>query len=80
MARALSKSSGVSTPSGTVSTMRDVDPHAGLERAQLLEPLAPLERRRRQLDEALERRAAESVKPDVVVERPSPDGAVARVK
>jgi hypothetical protein len=36
--------------------MADVDPHAGLQRAQLLELLALLERRRRQGDEAVERR------------------------
>ena len=55
-ARARSRSSGVSTPSGTSSTTTDVDAHAGLERAQLLQPLALLERRRRQRDEARERR------------------------
>ena len=38
---------------------RDVDAHAGFERAQLLEPLALLERRRRQRDETLERRPAD---------------------
>ena len=31
-------------------------------------------------DEALQRRAAIGVEADVVVERPSPEGAVARVK
>ena len=65
-----SRSSGVSTPSGTVSTMRDVDAHAGFERAQLLELLALLQRRRRQRDEALERRAAIGVEADMMVERP----------
>ena len=74
MARAFSKSSGVSTPSGTASTMRDVDAHAGLERAQLLELLAPLQRRRRQRDEALERRAAIGIKADVMIERPLAGG------
>ena len=68
--RAVSRSSGVSTPSGTVSTIADVDAHAGLERPQLLEPLALLQRRRRQRDEALQRRAAIGVEPDVMVERP----------
>ena len=54
---------------------RHVDAHAGLERAQLLELLALLERRRRQRHEALERRAAIGVDADVVVERPLADGA-----
>ena len=49
---------------------RHVDAHAGLQRAQLLEPLALFERRRRQRDEALQRGAPIGVKPDVVVERP----------
>ena len=48
---------------------RHVDAHAGLERAQLLEPLALLQRRGRQRDEALERRAAIGVEADVVIER-----------
>src|SRR5262245_39379428 len=51
---------------------RHVDAHAGLERAQLLEPLALLQRRGRQRDEAFERRAAIGVKPEVVIERPLP--------
>ena len=70
MARARSKSSGVSTPSGTLSTIGDVDAHAGFERAQLLELLAAFERRGRQRDEALERRAAIGVEADVMIERP----------
>ena len=48
---------------------RDVDAHAGFERAQLLEPLALLERRGRQADEARERRAAIGIKADVMIER-----------
>ena len=48
---------------------RHVDAHAGFERAQLLEALAPLQRRRRQRDEALERGAAIGVEPDMVVMR-----------
>ena len=52
----------------------DVDAHAGLQRAQLLEPLALLERRGRQLDEALEGGAAVGIEPDVMVERPLPVG------
>jgi hypothetical protein len=46
--------------------------------AQLFEPLALLQRRRRQRAEALQRRAAIGVEPDVVIERPAPAGAVAR--
>ena len=38
----------MSTPSGTVSTIADVDAHAGFQRAQLLELLALFQRRRRQ--------------------------------
>ena len=48
---------------------RHVDPHAGFERAELLEPLARLERRGRQRDEALERAAPVGVEADVVIER-----------
>ena len=40
MLRAVSRSAGVSTPRGTVSTIGDVDAHAGFERPQLLELLA----------------------------------------
>ena len=47
----------------------DMDAHAVLQRAQLLELLAGLERRRRQADEALQRRAPISVDADMVVER-----------
>ena len=47
----------------------DVDPHAGLQRAQLLELLALLQRRRRQRDEALQRGAAIGVEADMMVER-----------
>ena len=67
-ARARSRSAGVSTPSGTVVDEADVDAHAGLERAQLLQPLAPLERRGRQRDEALQRGAAIGVEADMVEE------------
>ena len=70
MRRAVSRSAGVSTPNGTVSTTRDVDPHAGLQRAQLLQPLPPLQRRGRQRDEALQRRAAIGIEPDMVLQRP----------
>src|SRR5688572_8850207 len=49
---------------------RHADGQAGFERAQLLEPLAPLERARRQGGEPLQRVAAERVDADVVVQRP----------
>ena len=45
---------------------RDVDAHARLQRAQLLEPLALLQRRGRQGDEARERGAPIGVEADVV--------------
>jgi hypothetical protein len=51
---------------------RDVDAHAVLERAQLLELLALLERRGGRAHEALERAAAIGVEADVMVERPLP--------
>ena len=53
--RARSRSAGVSTPSGTVSTSPtwiDIPASSALE---LLELLSPFERRRRQRDEASER-------------------------
>src|SRR5262249_35777869 len=46
-----------------------VDAHARLERAQLLELLALLQRRRGERDETRQRGAAKGVKPDVVIER-----------
>ena len=48
----------------------DVDAHAGLERAQLLELLAPFQRRRGKRHEALQRGAAIGVEADMMVERP----------
>jgi hypothetical protein len=48
---------------------RHVDAHAGLDRAQLLQPLAPFQRRLRQGDEALQGGSAERVEADVVIER-----------
>ena len=57
---------------------RDIDPHAVVERAQLLEPLALLVGRRWQFDEALQRRAAICIKADVMVMRTGPDGIGAR--
>src|SRR6476619_4299757 len=52
-----------------VLRQRHVDAHAGFERAQLLEPLALLEWRGRQRDEALERGAAIRIEADVMIER-----------
>ena len=48
----------------------DVDPHAGLQRAELFELLLLLQRRGRQRDEALQRRAAIGVEADMMVARP----------
>src|SRR3954447_18632454 len=48
----------------------DVDPHACLECAQLLQLFLLLQRRRRQADETLQRRASVRIKPDVVIARP----------
>ena len=59
----------MSTPSGDAVDDRDVDAHAGFERAQLLELFALLERRGRQGDEARERRAAIGIEPDMMIER-----------
>ena len=59
----------------------DVDPHAGLQRPELLQLLAKFERGWRQRHVAGQRRAAIGVETDVVVERAvAPEGAVARVK
>src|SRR4051812_43350325 len=48
---------------------RDIDPHAGLERAQLLEFLLALQRRRRQRYKASQRFAAVGVEPDMMIAR-----------
>src|SRR5579859_2204712 len=48
----------------------DVDPHAGLERPQLFQLLLLFQRRGGEADEALQRRAAIGVEPDVMVARP----------
>src|SRR5260370_26221862 len=48
----------------------DVDPHAGLQGPELLEFFLALERRGRQLDEALQRRAAIGIEADVMVAVP----------
>src|SRR3546814_12424684 len=60
---------------GSIDTQREgvnaghIDPHAGLQSAELLQPLAQLERRGRQRDEAFQRLAAVGVDADVMVER-----------
>src|SRR5262249_25752410 len=51
-----------------------VDAHAGFERAQLFELLAPLERRWRQRDEPFQRGASVRIEPDMVVVRPVAPG------
>jgi hypothetical protein len=48
---------------------RDVDSHSGLQRTELLEPLAHFKRRGRQRHEALQRRAAVCVKAHMEIER-----------
>src|ERR1700722_16797042 len=48
----------------------DVDPHAGLERPQLFQLFLLLQRRGGEADEALQRRTAIGVEPDVMVARP----------
>src|SRR5262249_40377838 len=48
---------------------RDIDAHAGFERAQLFEPLALLQLRSRERDEPRKRIAPEGVNPDVMIER-----------
>src|ERR1700727_2594153 len=54
---------------------RDVDRHASLQRPQLFEFLAPLERRRGQADKSPKRVAAIGVKTDVVQEAPLAPGS-----
>ena len=48
----------------------DVDPHAGLQRPQLLQLFVLFQRRGRQLDETLQRRAAVGIEADMMVARP----------
>src|SRR4051812_32832370 len=48
----------------------DVDPHAGLDGAQLLELFLPFEGRGRQRHKTLQRRAPVSIKANVVIARP----------
>src|ERR1700722_9361805 len=56
----------------------DVDPHPGLERPQLLELFLPFQRRGGQRYEALQRRAAIGIEPDMMVARPvAPRGGCA---
>src|SRR6266404_5736735 len=52
----------------------DVDPHAGLERPELLEFLLLLQRRRGQRNEALQRLTAIGIKADMMVARPVAPG------
>ena len=59
----------MSTPRGHVIDDHRVDAHAVLQRAQLLEALALLQRRLRQADETVERAAAIGVDADMVIER-----------
>ena len=68
-ARPLEVGGSIDTERNSVND-RHVDAHAVLERPQLLELLAQLERRRPQRDEALQRRPAVGVDADVMVERP----------
>ena len=60
---------GVSTPSGTLFTTIDIDAHAGVERAQLLEFLTLFIGRRRQFDEAFQSCATIRVEPDMMIVR-----------
>src|SRR5437764_9390117 len=53
---------------------RDIDAHAGFERAQLLEPFALLQYRWRQLDEARQCFAPVCVEADVMIQRPFAGG------
>ena len=46
-----------------------IDAHPGLQRPQLLQPLAHLQRRRREADETLQRFAAIGIETDVMIER-----------
>src|ERR1700753_3556810 len=52
----------------------DVDPHPGLQRAELFELLLLFQGRGWQFDESLQRRAAIGVKADMVVARPVAPG------
>src|ERR1019366_752827 len=47
----------------------DVDPHAGLQRPQLLELLLPLQRRGGEADETLQSRPAIGIEADVMIAR-----------
>src|SRR5438552_17997177 len=48
----------------------DVDAHSRLQRAELFELFLPFQRRRRQADETLQRRAAIGIEADMVIARP----------
>ena len=60
MRRAFSRSAGVSTPNGHDVDQAHADAHAVLQRPQLLQPLALLQRARRQGGEALQRGAVKA--------------------
>ena len=68
--RAVSRSAGVSTPRGTVSTIMRSIRIPGLERPELFEFLPPLQRGGGKRHEALQRRAAIGIEADVMVARP----------
>ena len=70
MARASSSCSRVD-PEGDVIHEDGIDAQASLEGAELLQPLSPLQGRRGQTDEMLQRAASIGVDADVVVQRPS---------
>jgi hypothetical protein len=70
IARAFSRSAGVSTPNGTESTISASMRMPGFERPQLFERFALFEHGRPERHELFERSAAIGVEPDMVVERP----------
>ena len=74
IARARSRSCGVSTPSGTASTIATSMRMPASSARNCSSFSRCLERRGRQRDEALERRAAIGIEADVVVERPLAPG------
>ena len=66
MTRARSRSCGRVDAEGRRVDERDIDPHTRLQRPQLFELLAPLQRRRGQADKSPKRVAAIGVKTDMV--------------
>ena len=75
MARARSRSCGRVDAERRRVDERDIDPHARLQRPQLFEFLAPLQRRRGQADKSPKRLAAIGVKTDVVQQAPLAPGS-----